>query len=202
MSKVKFKRGTQTSRELRRMAEREAGRQARQKSIDAFWALTPEERAQRMADNEAFQRINRNGITIEDLKKAEDQGRSDGYRVGKEETLIICYASFILAMHELHGFDADQCREVLNLADEKVTYTLTSAEAIREVYEEMGLALNFSEEMPGERVQEKSDYGRNESRGRIDPDELAHGIGGQRSYVSDSRGAYCHSVCHRRYHSV
>lgn len=155
MSKVKFKRGTQTSRELRRMAEREAGRQARQESIKAFWALTPEERAQRMADNEAFRRINRNGITIEDLKKAEDQGRSDGYRVGKEETLIICYASFILAMHELHGFDADRCREVLNLADEKVTYTLTSAEAIREVYDAMGLALNFSEEIPGERVQGK-----------------------------------------------
>lgn len=155
MSKVKFKRGTQTSREMRRMAEREAGRQARQESIKAFWALTPEERAQRMADNEAFQRINRNGITLEDLRNAEEQGRKDGYRVGKEETLIICYASFILAMHELHGFDADQCREVLNLADEKVTYTLTSAEAIREVYEEIGLALNFAEDIPGERVQEK-----------------------------------------------
>ncbi|MBP5710011.1 MAG: hypothetical protein J6W84_03435 [Bacteroidales bacterium] len=154
MSKVKFKRGTQTSREMRRLAEREAGRQARQESIKAFWALTPEERAQRMADNEAFQRINRNGITLEDLRNAENQGRSDGYRIGKEETLIICYASFILAMHELHGFDADQCREVLNLADEKVTYSLTSADAIKEVYDTMGLTLNFAEDIPGERVQE------------------------------------------------
>ena len=154
MSKVKFKRQTQTSREMRRMAEREAGRQARQKSIDAFWALTPEERAQRMADNAAFQRINKNGITLEDLKMAEDQGRRDGYRVGKEETLIIAYASFLLALHELHGFDAEQCKEVLNLADEKITYTLTSADAIREVYDTMGLTLNFAEELPGERIQE------------------------------------------------
>jgi len=157
MSKVKFRHTTQTSRELRRIAEREAGRQARQKSIDAFWALTPEKRAQIMADNEAFKRINKNGITLEDLRNAEDQGRRDGYRIGKEETLIICYAAFILALHELHGFDSDKCREVLNLADEKVTYTLTSADAIREVYDEIGLTLNFGEDMPGERVQDKGD---------------------------------------------
>lgn len=154
MSKVKFKRNTQTSREMRRVMEREAGRQARQKSIEAFWALTPEERAQRMADNEAFQRINRNGITLEDLRNAEEQGRKDGYRIGKEETLIICYASFLLALHELHGFDAEQCMKVLNLADEKVVYTLTSADAIKEVYDTMGLTMNFAEDIPGERVQE------------------------------------------------
>lgn len=157
MSKVKFRHTTQTSRELRRIAEREAGRQARQKSIDAFWALTPEKRAKIMADNDAFKRINRNGITLEDLRNAEDQGRRDGYRIGKEETLIICYAAFILALHELHDFDSDKCREVLNLADEKVTYTLTSADAIREVYDEIGLTLNFGEDMPGERVQDKED---------------------------------------------
>ena len=152
MGKVKFKRNTQTSREMRRVAEREADRQARQKSIDAFWALTPEERAHRMADNAAFQRINRNGITVEDLKRAEDDGRRDGYRVGKEETLIIAYASFILALNEMCGFDGDKCREILNLADEKITYTLTSADAIREVYDTMGITLNFAEEMPGDRV--------------------------------------------------
>lgn len=154
MSRVRFQRNTQTTREMRRMAEREAGRQQRQKSIDAWWALTPEERAQRMADNAAFERINKNGITLEDLRNAEEQGRKDGYKVGKEEALIICYAGFILAMHELHGFDADQCKEVLNLADEKVTYTLNSADAIKEVYDTMGLTLNFAEELPGERVQE------------------------------------------------
>ena len=154
MSRVRFQRNTQTTREMRRMAEREAGRQQRQKSIDAWWALTPEERAQRMADNAAFERINRNGITLEDLRNAEEQGRQDGYKVGKEEALIICYAAFILAMHELYDFDRDQCMNALNLADEKVTYTLNSADAIKEVYDTMGLTLNFAAELPGERVQE------------------------------------------------
>ena len=155
MSKVKFRKATQTTREMRRLAEREAGRQARQKGIDAWWALTPEERKQRMADNEAFQRINKNGITLEDLRNCEIQGRQDGYKVGKEETLIMCYAAFILALNELNGFTADQCMEVLNLADEKVTYTLNSVEAVKEVYDKMGLTLNFAETMPGERVQAK-----------------------------------------------
>lgn len=157
MSKVKFRRNTQTTRELRRVAEREAGRQQRQKAIDAFWALSPEERAQRMADNAAFQRINKNGITLEDLKNAEDQGRRDGYMRGKEETLIIAYASFIMALHEECGFDGDRCREILNVADEKITYTLTSAEAIKEVYDTMGITLNFADAMPGERIEEKRD---------------------------------------------
>lgn len=157
MGKVKFSRNTKTSREMRRMAEREQSRERRQQAIDAFWALTPEERARRMADNVAFQRINKNGITIEDLKNAEDQGRADGFKAGREETLIIAYASFILALNEECGFDADKCRDILNVADEKITYTLTSAEAIKEVYDTMGLTLNFSEELPGERIQDKED---------------------------------------------
>ena len=155
MSKTKFKRNTLTSREIRRMGEREQKKEQRQAQIDAFWALSPEERKRKMEDSEAFRRINKNGITVEDLKWAEDQGRNDGYKLGKEETLMICYASFVMAMHELLGFDAEKCLEVINLADEKLTYTLTSEEAIREVYDSMGLELNFADAMPGERMQER-----------------------------------------------
>lgn len=157
MGKVKFRQNTMTAREMRRMAERDNRHTERMEQVNAFWALPPVERARRMADNEAFQRINKNGITLEDLKDAEVQGRTDGYRVSKEETLIICYASFLLALNEVCGFDGDKCREILNVADEKVTYTLTSAEAIKEVYDRLGVTLNFAEELPGERIQEKGD---------------------------------------------
>ena len=107
-----------------------------------------------MADNAAFQRINRNGITIEDLKNVEDQGRADGFRAGKEQTLIIAYAGFLLALHEVSGLDADKCLEVLRAADERIVYSLTSEDAIREVYEELGVTLNFGEAISSERVQE------------------------------------------------
>ena len=53
MSRVKFKSNAKSSRELRRMAQREQTREQRQAAIDAFWKLSPEERAQRIADNEA-----------------------------------------------------------------------------------------------------------------------------------------------------
>ena len=45
--------------------------------------------------------------------------------------------------------------ELLNCADEKVTYALTSADIIADVYNEMGLTFNFTDAMPGDRLQEK-----------------------------------------------
>ena len=48
MAKVKFKRNTKSSREIRRIAEREQGRERRQQYIEEFWKLPPDIRAQRM----------------------------------------------------------------------------------------------------------------------------------------------------------
>lgn len=154
MGKVKFKRNALTSRDLRRMGEREQRRQQSQAAIDAFWALSPEERAQRIADQQAFQQIQRNGITLEDLKRAEDQGRQDGFMAGKMQTLKLCYAAFCLALHEKHGFGAKRCMDVLNVADEKLTYALTDDELVQQVWDEMELDLVFKGEI-GSRVQMK-----------------------------------------------
>ena len=155
MKKVKFARNTKSSREIRRMGERERTREQRKQAIDAFWALTPEERQQRIADHEAFQRIQKNGITIEDLRNAEKQGQQDGYVAGKIETLRLCYAAVCLALHELHGFGTKRCKDVLNLIDEKVSYALTSDESIKEVMDTIGLEISFNESIPGDRITEK-----------------------------------------------
>lgn len=155
MSKVKFKRNTQSSRELRRIAEREQNRQQRQQAVDAFWKLTPEERQRRIADQEAFKRIQKNGITLEDLKNAETQGQQDGYMAGKTETLKLCYAAICLALNELHGFGMKRCKEVLNAVDEKVVYALNSEEEIQAVMDKIGLEISFKDAFPGERVSEK-----------------------------------------------
>lgn len=155
MSKVKFRRNTQSSRELRRLAEREQGREQRKKAIDAFWALPKEEREQRIRDNEAFQRIQKNGITIEDLRNAEKQGQQDGYMAGKIETLKLCYAAICMALHEKHGFGKKRLLEILNAVDEKIIYALTSDEAIQEVWDSTGLEISFRDAFPGERIQEK-----------------------------------------------
>ena len=154
MGKVRFAQRTMTAREMRRMGEREQAKQERQRRLDAFWALSPEERAQRMRDNEAFQRISKNGITIEDLKNAEDQARRDGFMDGAAEMIKICYAAICLALHESEGFDCDKCRELLAAADERVVYAINSRDLLQEVRDTIGLEFNFRADVGEERIQE------------------------------------------------
>ena len=154
MARVRFSRNTKSSRELRRIGEREKKREQRQEDIKRFWALTPEERAQRIRDNEIFQRIQRNGITMEDMKMAEDKAFADGAQAGMESTMKMCYAAFCLVLKELHGFDTEQCQEILNAVDEKVVFTLTAEELIDEALDEVGLEIAFRNDV-GERVAER-----------------------------------------------
>jgi hypothetical protein len=143
-----------SGREARRIGERERAKEERQKRLDAFWALSPEERAQRMRDNEAFQRISKNGITIEDLKNAEEQARKDGFMDGAAEMIKICYAAICLALHESDGFDCDKCRELLAAADERVVYAINSRDLLQEVRDTIGLEFNFKADVGEERIQE------------------------------------------------
>lgn len=153
MSKVKFQRNVKSGREIRRMAEREQTRQQRQSAIDAFWRLTPEERAQRMKDNEAFQRISRNGITLEDMHTAEDEAYKKGVNDGKDATMKTCFAAICLALNELHGFGKERCSRVLNATYDKMLFALTSQEAIDEVYDRIGLKISFKSDITDDVVE-------------------------------------------------
>lgn len=154
MRRVKFKSNAKSSRELRRIAEREQGREKRQQAIDAFWKLSPEERAQRIADNEAFQRISKNGITIEDMHKAETDAYSKGVQDGKDGAVKTCFAAICLTLHELHGFGKERCSKVLNDVYDKLQFTLTSQEAIQEVYDTIGLQIRFNADVTEDAVTE------------------------------------------------
>lgn len=142
-----------SGREARRYGERERKREQRQADVDKFWSLSPERRAQIIQDNERLKNIEKNGITLEELKRAEDDGYDRGVKVGIENTMRTCYAAICLALHELHGFGAKRCKDVLNSVDEKVVMALTSEETIQEVYDQMGLEIRFRD-IPGDRVQE------------------------------------------------
>lgn len=154
--KPKFRQQTRvlSGREARRYGERERKREERQAQVDAFWALTPEERKRRMEDNAAFERINRNGITIEDLKMVEEQGRKDGFDMGTENAIKTCYAAFCLALHELHGFDTEQCKAVLAAADDKVVYALNADELMDEMKRTLDLEMDFKAGLGEERISE------------------------------------------------
>lgn len=153
--KTRFRRSGKTSREIRRMGERERTRERRQEAIQAFWRLTPEERQQRIADNEAFKRISRNGITIEDMHKAESDAYQQGIRDGKDATVRTCFAAICLALHELHGFGSKRCSRVLNAVYDKLLFTLTSQDAIQDVYNTIGLEISFDGDVTEDAVTEK-----------------------------------------------
>lgn len=157
MGKVKFRQRTRvlSGREARRYGERERDREQRMADVERFWQLPPEVRAQRMADNAAFQRIQKNGITLEDVKRAEEKSYAQGVQAGIENTMKTCYAAICLALNELHGFGTKRCKDVLNAVDEKVVMALTSDEAIQEVYDRMGLVIRFNAGPLEERVEER-----------------------------------------------
>lgn len=157
MSKLKFRQKTRvlSGREARRYGERERDRAERMADVERFWQLPPEVRAQRMADNAAFQRIQKNGITLEDVKRAEDKSYAQGMQAGIENTMKTCYAAICLALNELHGFGTKRCKEVLNAVDEKVVMTLVSDDAIQEVFDRMKLVIRFNAGPLEERVEER-----------------------------------------------
>ena len=157
MGKVKFRQKTRvlSGREARRYGERERDREQRMADVERFWQLPPEVRAQRMADNAAFQRIQKNGITLEDVKRAEEKSYAQGMQAGIENTMKTCYAAICLALNELHGFGTKRCKDVLNAVDEKVVMTLTSDEVIQEVFDRMGLVIRFNAGPLEERVEER-----------------------------------------------
>ena len=143
-----------SGREARRYGAREREREQRRADAERFWQLTPEERAQRMADNEACQRIQTIGITLEDVKRAEERSYAQGMQAGIENTMKTCYAAICLALNELHGFGTKRCKDVLNAVDEKVCMTLVSDDAIQEVFDRMKLEIRFNAGPLEERVEE------------------------------------------------
>lgn len=149
-------RNAPTSRELRRMNEHESKKQQREQDVNRWLALSPEQRKAIVAENESLKRLERNGITIEQVMEMETDAYNKGVRDGKDGTFQTIFAAICLTLHEKYGFDGDKCQEVLNDVYEHACYSLTSAEIIREVMDSMGLELHFSDDIQDEAVVRKN----------------------------------------------
>lgn len=100
----------------------------------------------------AIENLQRNGITVAELKENYDKGYQEGFKAAAEPVVRGIYASVCLALNDLHGFGQKRCADVLRSVDEHLTYSLTSADAIDEVWKRMGLRLEFKEAF--DRIQE------------------------------------------------
>ena len=151
----KGRRGTMSSRDIRRMMERETQRQQRKDAVAAYWNLPEEERRRRAAQSQYITNMERNGITVEDVNRAANEGYQQGISLATEATMKSCYAAMCLALKELHGFGTKRCMQMLNAVDERVVYSLTSEELIEQVFRDLKIQINFKETMPGERISEQ-----------------------------------------------
>jgi hypothetical protein len=78
------------------------------------------------------------------MHKAEEDAYSKGVKDGKDGTVKTVFAAICLTLHEMHGFGKERCSRVLNDVYDKLQFTLTSQEAIQEVYDTVGLEISFA----------------------------------------------------------
>lgn len=99
----------------------------------------------RMTKQQRMDALVKNGITIKDLEENYNKGYEAGFAVASGPVIKTCYAAVCLALNELHGFGMKRCKDVLNLVDEKILFSLTSMETIEEVWQKIGLQIDFNE---------------------------------------------------------
>lgn len=116
----------QSLREMRRKAEREQ-RAEKQRQAAAILATRD----------------------LEERKRLLAKAMADSEKEARNQTVEYCfhsiYAAVLLAAQEVYGFGHKRAWRLLKRADEIICTTLDSEEIIREVWERMGLEINFRE---------------------------------------------------------
>ncbi len=116
----------QSLREMRRKAEREQ-RAEKQRQAAAILATRDLEERKRL------------------LAKAMANSEKEARNQAVEYCFHSIYAAVLLAAQEVYGFGHKRAWRLLKRADEIICTVLDSEEIIREVWERMGLEINFRE---------------------------------------------------------
>ena len=111
-----------------------ASRRSDKKKMSRYQRMTPEQKDRAMA---------KNGITQKDLDDAYNRGYNEALKITSNYCLKDAYAAFLMAAHEEFGFGNTRCRRLLYAADKRVVESLSSDEAIDEVFKKLGLTINF-----------------------------------------------------------
>jgi flagellar biosynthesis/type III secretory pathway protein FliH len=136
------------NRHDRRLQEREDRRTNKEAERYAQMIIAREK-----AKHAAIYKIEKNGITLDDLDREYQKGYSNGFNAGAEPMYRTLMAALALALHEKHGFGAKRVKEMLRAVDEKVIFSLTSMELVQEVFDKLGLEIKFGD--PFEQIGEK-----------------------------------------------
>lgn len=111
-------------------------RRAAKKGTPAHQRLSPEQKLAGMI---------KNGITPDYVDRECDKAYNRGVNDGIDFAMRLCYAAALLGANDAFGFGHKRGNALLHAMDYHVVYSLTSDEAIDEVFRRMGLKINFKE---------------------------------------------------------
>lgn len=73
------------------------------------------------------------------------KGWEEGVSHGSEKSLYILYSCICTTLNRMYGFGAKRCFDVLTELHEEILFTLDHMEKAEEVYEKMGLTIDFTD---------------------------------------------------------
>lgn len=94
---------------------------------------------EKMSKDQLMNHITKNGITLKDLER----NYQLGVHAGIDSSYQMCFAAICLALNDLHGFGRVRCQKILHRTQRYIIDTLTTADAVHEVFERMGMKLDF-----------------------------------------------------------
>lgn len=123
---------------MNRAQRRRQEKQNRSKKIPSHKRMTKEQKMEALV---------KNGITIADLEREWNDGYEQGFKEASPGVIKTIYAAIALAAKEELKFGIKRTKKLLEAIDNHVCDTLTSAEIIEEVWEKIGLKLDFDDPM-------------------------------------------------------
>lgn len=127
--------GMPTNRAERRSEKRDLEREAR-----AYAKYVEKREAAKKA---AMDKLERNGITAEDLKREYERGRSESISEAADYAMKMIYCGFALALKREFKFGPERVLRTLHSADQIILEELTTEDIIDRVSRELGIQVRF-----------------------------------------------------------
>ncbi|MBO7309519.1 MAG: hypothetical protein J6V38_07815 [Kiritimatiellae bacterium] len=124
--------------------ENRAGRRAESRRLQQEAEAEAKYLARRdAAKRAAMEKIARNGITIDDLKREYERGRNESITEVSEYAMKMIYCGFALALKREFKFGAERVLRTLRAADQIILEELTTEDIIDRVSRELGITVRF-----------------------------------------------------------
>ena len=95
------------------------------------------------AKKAAMEKLERNGITAEDLKREYERGRNESITEMSDFAMKMIYCGFALALKREFKFGPERVLRTLRAADQIILEELTTDDIIDRVSRELGIAVRF-----------------------------------------------------------